>query len=301
MFDARRLLLIAVLFGGTLPTALAADPDPFDQSGVPIEELPTDPKLAKIVLIAGFAAPKLKSGEHEYFAGCAALAKLLKQTPGVFPVVVRDGWPKKPETLAGAKAVVLFLEGAEAHTALKHDRFQELMKFEAAGAGIVHLHSAIDYPKDFGDRVRACAGAAWEKGYSLRAHWIDEFAQFPDHPICRGVTPFPIDDGWLWKLRFVDGLKGVTPLLRTKSPKDAGKTSDTEAIISWAYARPNGGRSFAFTGGHLQSSFKQEGYRKFLVNGILWSAGREIPATGAPVKLDASEVMLHLDRKPAAK
>ena len=168
-------------------------------------------------------------------------------------------------------------------------------------AGIVHLHSAIDYPKDFGDRVRACAGAAWEKGYSLRAHWIDEFNQFPDHPVCRGVTPFPIDDGWLWKLRFVDGLKGVTPLLRTKSPKDAGKTSDTEAIISWAYARPNGGRSFAFTGGHLQSSFTQEGYRKFLVNGILWSAGQEIPATGAPVKLDATEVMLNLDRKPPAK
>ena len=299
MLLVRRFLLIAVLLGCTLPMALAADPDPFDQSGVPIEELPTDPKLAKIVLIAGFAAPKLKSGEHEYFAGCAALAKLLKQTPGVFPVLVRDGWPKKPETLAGAKAIVLFLEGAEAHTVLKQDRIQELLKLEAAGAGIVHLHSAIDYPKDYGDRVRACAGAVWEKGYSLRAHWIGEFNQFPDHPVCRGVTPFPIDDGWLWKLRFVDGLKGVTPLLRTKSPKDGGKTSDTEAIISWAYDRPNGGRSFSFTGCHLQSSFKQEGYRKFLVNGILWSAGQEIPATGAPVQLADAEVMRNLDRKPA--
>jgi hypothetical protein len=144
MFAFPRFLMLIVLCGSLLPSAIGADPDPFNQSGVPIEELPTDSKLAKIVLIAGFASPKLKSGEHEYFAGCATFAKLLKQTPGVFPVVVRDGWPKKPETLVGAKAVVLFLEGAEAHTVLKQDRINELLKLEAAGAGIVHFHSAID-------------------------------------------------------------------------------------------------------------------------------------------------------------
>ena len=46
-----------------------------------------------------------------------------------------------------------------------------------------------------------------------------------------------------------------------------------------------GGRSFTFTGGHLHESFAEEGYRKFLVNGILWSANLKIPADGAPVKL----------------
>src|SRR3954464_4020665 len=110
------LLLSLALFA---PAARPADPDPFDQSGVPIEELPTDPKLAKVVLIAGPAATKLESGEHEYFAACALLAKMLRQTPGVFPVVARDGWPTKPETLAGAKAVVLFVEGGDVHSALK--------------------------------------------------------------------------------------------------------------------------------------------------------------------------------------
>ena len=39
------------------------------------------------------------------------------------------------------------------------------------------------------------------------------FTTFPEHPVCRGVTPFTVNDGWLYKLRFVPGMKGVTPLL----------------------------------------------------------------------------------------
>ena len=291
-------LLLAVVFAHPV---LAADPDPFDQSGVPVEELPTDPKAVKVVLIAGLPAPKLKSGEHEYFAGCALLAKMLKQTPGVHPVVVKDGWPKKKETLAGAKAVVLFIEGGDASTVIQADRMTDLLALEAAGAGIVHPHSAIDYPKDFGERVRTCAGGAWEKGVGQRAHWVSEFKEFPVHPVCHGVTPFTLDDGWLWNIRFADKMTGVTPLLRTKSPKDNGKTSDDEAIVGWAYDRPTGGRSFTFTGCHLHESWKQDGYRRFLVNGILWSAGLEIPKSGAAVELAAADERVHLDRKPVGK
>jgi type 1 glutamine amidotransferase len=294
---SRWFLLLALI----TPTLRAADPDPFDQSGIPIEQLPTDPKLAKIVLIAGPAATKIKSGEHEYFAGCALFMKMLQQSPGVFPVLARDGWPTRPETLAGAKAVVLFVEGGDVHEALKKDRVAELQKLADAGAGIVHLHSSIDYPKDLGDRIRGWSGAAWEKGFGQRAHWVHEFATFPDHPICRGVTRFQIDDGWLFKLRFAPELKGVTPLLRTANPKAKEKQAEPETIVSWAFERPGGGRSFAFTGGHIHESLAKDGYRKFLVNGILWSAGQDIPEGGAPVKLDPAELNRHLDRKPAKK
>src|SRR5262249_35864271 len=73
---------------------------------------PADPKAARIVLVAG--SNFYKSGEHEYVGGCAVLADLLRQTPGVAPVIALD-WPKKPETLAGARAVVFFFDGAEKH------------------------------------------------------------------------------------------------------------------------------------------------------------------------------------------
>ncbi len=298
MFRRFLFFLTLVLVASLQPVGIGAEPDPFDQSKLPIEEQPKDAKAIKIVLIAGLANPKLKSGEHEYLAGCALLMRMLKQTPNVEPVLVKDGWPKNPDTLKGAKCVVMFLEGANAHTAIKESRFKELQKLEADGVGIVHLHSAIDYPKDYGDRTRALAGAHWEAGYSLRAHWVAEFKDFPEHPITRGVTPFKIDDGWLWKLRFNSEMKGITPLLRTISPKDTKKTTEDEAIISWAYERPSKGKSFAFTGCHLHESWKLDGYRKYIVNGILWSAGVELPKGGAPVKLPAEEAWINLDPKP---
>ena len=159
-----------------------------------------------------------KPGEHEYLAGCAALADLLRQTPGVSPILAVD-WPEKPETLAGARAVVMFFDGGDKHALLDSARLAQVQKLADAGAGLVALHQDVDIPVDRGDRMRGLFGAAWEKGFSQRAHWVADFTTFPDHPIFRGVTPFKIDDGWLFKLRFVPELKGVTPLLRTVSPK----------------------------------------------------------------------------------
>ncbi len=261
----------------------------------PIEELPTDPKAAKIVLIAG--SNSFKPGEHEYLAGLSVLADLLKQTPGVAPVLAID-WPKKPETLAGAKAIVFFFDGAEKSMVLKEDRLAQIQKLADSGVGIVHFHQVIDYPKDLGERARALAGAAWEKGHSQRAHWIGEFKEFPKHEITKGVTPFRIDDGWLFKLKFVPELKGVTPLLRTTAPKATTDSKSSDDVVGWAFERPNG-KSFTFTGCHLHNSLGQEGYRRFLTNGILWSAGVPIPEGGAPVKLGDEDLNKYL--KPVVK
>jgi hypothetical protein len=292
----RPVLLLALAVVSLLSASVAvhsAEPDPRG----PLEEQPKDPKLVKIVLVAG--SNFYKSGEHEYIAGCAVLRDLLRQTPGVFPVLALD-WPKKPETLAGAKAIVCFFDGGDKHAFLQEGRLAQVQKLADAGVGLVQFHQGVDVPNDLGDRMRSLMGAAWEKGYSQRAHWVAEFNRFPDHPVFRGVKPFKIDDGWLYRLRFVPEMKGVTPLLRTVSPK-AGKDTGTEAIVSWLYERPGGGRSFTFTGGHLHRSLAEEGYRRFLVNGILWSAGVEIPTTGAPVALTAADLDKYLEKRPPTK
>jgi hypothetical protein len=292
----RRLSLFAVFLLGTgLLPIQSAEPAAKVPPGISVEEQPTDPKLVKVVLVAG--SNYFKPGEHEYVAGCAVLGDLLRQTPGVFPVLALD-WPTKPETFAGARAVVFLFDGGDKHALLHQDRLAQVQKLADAGVGLVHLHQVIDYPNDLGDRARGWTGAAWEKGFSQRAHWVSEFKTFPDHSICRGVTSFKIDDGWLYKLRFVPGMRGVTPLLRTVSPKAPATPAD-EAIVAWAYDRPGGGRSFTFTGTHLHRSFAEEGYRRFLVNGILWTAGVEIPASGAPVALSAAEMNKYLTPRAA--
>ncbi len=285
----RNILFAAMTFSAATRAA---------ESPFPVEELPADAKAAKVVLIAG--TNFYKPGEHDYVAACRAMADLLKQTPGVAPVLALD-WPKKPETLAGAKAVLFLSDGAEKHALLKGERFAEITKLADAGTGLVFLHQTVDFPKDFLARGVALTGGVWEKGTSQRAHWVTTFDTAPAHAIGNGFQPFKIDDGWLYQLKFAEGKKGVTPLLLTVSPKAGeGKPGDG-AIVGWAYDRPAGGRAFCFTGGHLHASLAEEGYRRFLVNGILWSAGVEIPKAGAAVKLAAADVPTYLTPTPAKK
>ena len=286
---------LALLASAIAITSLAAaDPAKNDP---PVEQAPADPKAPKVVLIAG--SNFYKAGEHEYVGGCAVLMDLLTQN-GIAPVLAID-WPKKPETFAGAKAVVFFFDGAEKHEAIKGDRLATVQKLMDNKVGLVQLHQTADYPKDFSDKARGWAGGAWEKGTGQRAHWVTEFDTFPNHPICQGVKTFKIDDGWLYQNRFVPEMKGVTPLLRTWNPKVTVKPTAGQDVVAWAYDRPEGGRTFTFTGAHLHASFSQEGYRKMLVNGILWTASVEVPKEGSKVELDAAELPKYLKPVPAKK
>jgi type 1 glutamine amidotransferase len=294
-----RLLALAVsMICFLAPPIGAGDKTPKLPKGLALEEQPKDTKSAKIVFIAG--SNFYKPGEHEYIGGCAVLMDLVKQTPGVAPVLALD-WPKNPRTFENAKSIVFFQDGGDKHAMLKGDRMAGLQKLTDAGVGLVMLHQGVDIAKDKGDRMRAWMGAAWEKGYSQRAHWVDTFKSFPDHPITRGVKPFKIDDGYLYKLRFADDKKRVTPLLRTVNPKTPGAKLDDAAIVSWAFERQDGGRSFAFTGGHLHVSLAEEGYRRFLTNGILWTAKVEIPKMGAPVALTPAELNAYIENRATIK
>ncbi len=128
-FLLRTMFLSAVLgLAGSGWLFGAADVDPYDQSGVPLEKQPSDPNATKIVLVAGHRSHG--PGEHEFFAGCALLMKMLQETRGVAPVMARDGWPKKPETFEGAKSVVFFMDGGNGHPIIdeKHKEHREVVR-----------------------------------------------------------------------------------------------------------------------------------------------------------------------------
>jgi type 1 glutamine amidotransferase len=246
----------------------------------------------KIAFVAGFPNPKLKPGEHEYHAGCQVLAGLARQS-GVTATVHKGGWPTDPAALDGVSAVVLFVEGGDKNLVAEGDRLSRLEKLSDAGAGLVFLHSAIDFDAKHADRVKRLAGGVWVKG-GKRAHWVAGFDAFPKHPIFAGVTPFSIDDGWLWNSQ-----RDATtvPLLKTVGPKDNGQTTADGSVVAWASERPEGkGRAFVFTGGHLHDSLAKEGYRRFLTNGVLWAARQPVPDGGAPVALDPAELTNGLDK-----
>jgi type 1 glutamine amidotransferase len=297
-----RLAFTVVFFSILTLSAQAADSDPYDQSKVPIEVQPTDPNVTKIVLVAGRQSHG--PGEHEFFAGCSVLMKLLQETPGVFPVLVRDGWPKHAdETLAGAKSVVFFMDGGSGHPIIKDDHMAQIQKLIDGGVGFVNLHYAVEYPQKQGQGILDWIGGYYETGFSTNPHWNGNFEKLPDHPITRGVRPFSIRDEWYYNIRFKPTRKGVTPIL-TATPPDA--TRGTAAakehpgrpeVVAWAFDRSDGGRSFGFTGGHFHRNWGNEDFRRLVVNAILWTAKVEVPAGGAKVELDPADLQKNLDRK----
>jgi type 1 glutamine amidotransferase len=298
--------LIWAVAGPLAALALAGGParaadDPFDQSGVPIEKQPTDPALTKIVLVAG--RPSHGPGEHEFFAGCAVLMKLLQQTPGVFPVMVRDGWPRDPKTFENAKAVVFFMDGGGGHPIIQKDHRAVVGGLIDKGVGFVNLHYAVEYPRRESEHVLAWLGGYYETGFSTNPHWKADFKSLPDHPIARGVKPFEAQDEWYFNIRFAPQSKGVTPILKATPPDrvrgtpEAKKHPGREEIVAWAVERDKGGRSFGFTGGHFHRNWGDENFRRIVVNAILWTANLEVPKEGARVELDPAELKKNLDLK----
>src|SRR5204862_577589 len=101
-------------------TAAADDDAKYDQSKVPLEVLPEDAALNKIVIVAGRQSHG--PGDHEFFAGCALLADLLKQTPDVWVVIARDGWPKNEKIFDGAAALVFYMDGRGGYPVVVKDK-----------------------------------------------------------------------------------------------------------------------------------------------------------------------------------
>ena len=293
-------LLSAILTLSCAPAIMAAADDPYDQTAVPLEVQPTDPSLAKIVLVAG--RPSHGPGEHEFFAGCALLMKLLRENPGVFPVMARDGWPKDSKTFEGAKAVVFFMDGGGGHPIIQSNHMAVVQKLLDQGAGFVNIHYAVEYPKKQGQTILSWLGGYYETGYSTNPHWKADI-RMPDHPITRGVGPFSIQDEWYYNIRFDPEMKGITPILKatppdnTRGTPEAKKHPGREEILAWAFERANGGRSFGFTGAHFHKNWGDPNFRRVVVNAILWTAKVEVPKLGAKAYLDPADLNKNLDRK----
>ena len=87
---------------------------------------------------------------------------------------------------------------------------------------------------------------------------------------------------WYYELRFEDKSKGFTPLWNV--PVIDNASQKYAAVVSWAIQRLDGARGFGTTTGHFHYNWKDPNYRKHILNGIVWSAGLEIPEGGVEAK-----------------
>jgi putative membrane-bound dehydrogenase-like protein len=248
----------------------------------------------KIVFVAG--KPSHGYGSHEHYAGCMLLARSLEAgVKGIETVVYQNGWPKEDNAFEGADCVVMYADGGGGHPVIPH--LKQLDALADQGVGVVCIHYGVEIPAgDPGDHFLKWIGGYFEANWSVNPHWTAEFKEFPDHPICKGVKPFSINDEWYYHMRFREGMKGVTPILSALPPKEtlsrpdgphSGNPEVRAAVLdrkeiqhlAWASER-DGQRGFGFTGGHFHWNWGDPNFRKLVLNAIVWSAHGEVPQDG---------------------
>ncbi|MEN6334153.1 MAG: ThuA domain-containing protein, partial [Phycisphaerales bacterium] len=120
-------------------------------------------------------------------------------------------------------------------------------------------------------------GGSYEVGLSQNPINIAKVTPVANgHPITRGCGGYIAEDEWYFDIRLRPNDANVVPLMTGKLPP----RDPQDKVLSWAYTRPNGGRGFGFTGGHFTKNWEMEPFRKLVLNGILWTAGIEVPEGG---------------------
>lgn len=290
-----------LLLGIALSTTVAGSPKAWG----------ADKKL--VLMIAG--RPSHGPGEHEHNAGVLLLKKCLDfNAPQVdVKAYLNDAWPSAVD-LAKADTILIYADGGPGHPALEGDRLQQLAAQMKRGCGFVCLHYAVEVPKTpGGPEFLQWLGGYFEPDWSVNPFWTANYQTLPKHPITNGVQPFSTNDEWYFHMRFKAGMQGVTPILtdvppattmsRANGPHEgnaavrAEVAAKTPQHTAWAVERPDGGRGFGFTGGHLHKNWGINDQRKLVLNAILWTAKADVPTNGVESKVTPEELAANLDPK----
>jgi hypothetical protein len=239
-------------------------------SGAKVEAVePTGPK---VVLLLAQGPDGHPEGTHEYLLGLRLLEKELAKIKGVEPKVVlaEADWPQGPELLEGAHAVVLYLaEGGKwiQSNPKVYEAFDTLAK---RGAGLVVLHWAMGTKEavHIDGFVRLFGGCHGGEDRKYKFLETSVSVVNPDHPITKGIEPFRINDEFYYDLKFAAEPPGVEALL-------TARIDDVEEVVAWAWVRPDGGRSFGFSGLHYVETWDNESYRRVVSQATLWTLGMD--------------------------
>jgi type 1 glutamine amidotransferase len=243
----------------------------------------------KKILLVGQAPDGHPPATHEYLPGLKILAKCLEKVPDVevATVEVVGAWKQGPELMERADAVVFFLAEGAKWIQADPERHKALNKVAQRGGGFVAIHWALgtkdaepiaDYLKLLG----GCHGGP-DRKYTV----VDVKAEIadPKHPIATGINPFQVKDEFYYRLKFVQPDGSVKPILRVPIE---GRLE----TVAWAWERPDGGRSFGFSGLHFHDNWRLPEYRRLVAQGVLWTVKVPIPRDGLAVPVRDEDFLL---------
>ncbi|HEX4146379.1 MAG TPA: ThuA domain-containing protein [Pirellulales bacterium] len=252
------------------------------------------PRPKKIVLIAG-EPDGHPAATHEYAQSVRLLQHCLAASSIARQISVEThfgGWPEDESTLDDADTIVLITSGCDHvetnHPLLVGNRLLTVEKQMQRGCGLLALHYSTFAPNRISNRILEWIGGYFDyqggpnnQWFSKIQHWqADLKPGDADHPICRGVRPFHLREELYYNLRFIDDDPRRTPILVVRPPNESA-----DQTVAWAVERKEGGRGFGFTGGHYFDNWRNDDFRRLLLNAIVWTAHVDVPAAGVDSQL----------------
>ncbi len=249
----------------------------------------------KIVLIAGKKSHGPEGNRiHDYPWSVKLLKVLLEQSDVREKVSVEtyfDGWPKNEKPIEDADTVFILSDGrdgnlfSEAPHLENAERISFMERLMKRGCGFGVIHFSTFAPEVYRDQILRWSGGyfQWEtdgerKWYSAIKVLDTELSlPSPRHAISRGVKPFRMKEEFYYNLRFSASDKSLSPLLAV--PALSGREPDGRCV-AWAREREDGGRGFGTTCGHFYDNWKNDDFRKLVLNALVWSAHIEVPELG---------------------
>lgn len=263
----------------------------------------------KIVFLAG--GKSHGPGEHEFRAGCMLLAKALNESGIDVQAEVHSGWPSDESVLDGAKALIIYADG----TSVVGKGWEKVDKMAKSGVGLMFMHYAVHPEKEEAEKYyRPWIGGAFETDFSVNPHWVADLKVLPNHPVSRGVGSLvEAYDEFYYNMRFMADRSKVIDLVTAVPDRESMKRYinlwnqhgveglGKKQTLMWGIERPDGGRGVGFTGGHYHRNWAVDGFRKMVLNSIVWTAGVEVPKDGVKSKsLSEADLNANLDDKGQA-
>jgi type 1 glutamine amidotransferase len=232
-------------------------------------------------------------GTHEVAAGGRLLEWALENMedgPGMEAEVFSE-WPKQRRVLETADAIVFLgdlfppLRMPEPDTIMK-----DLGAMMDRGAGLACIHFATGVRGEHEAVEGTHPLLRWMGGYfSPRSRHGSVARVFesvtvspasPGHPVSSGWREFTTAEEPYYNNYF--GREGmapsgnVAPLATAMLPPEAPKRE----VVAWGVNRPDGGRGFGVVMPHFYRNWANEDLRRLILNGIVWAAKGNVPATG---------------------
>jgi type 1 glutamine amidotransferase len=231
-------------------------------------------------------------GTHEVAAGARLMGHCLERAENVPDInaEVITTWPTDRQRLQKVAAVVFSGDRFPAAEMPDGERIMaDLKTMMDHGCGLVAVHYATGLAANHVSPTGEHPLLGWMGGYfATRCPHHQSIARVyqaaaiepttGDHPVLRGWKPFTVhDEPYINNYFGKDGpAKNVTALATSMLPPE----SPQREVVAWAVSRDDGGRGVGIVMPHFYKNWRVADLRMLIMNAIVWSAKREVPAEG---------------------